>query len=347
MVRKIIFLLILTLLSSCNQQKIAAKRDIAKGIQFMKSGQYLQARIQFKKALKEDASNVDAHYYFGLLSIKEENFDKAIEMLTKAHNMNPADEKIAIELANLFIEKKQNNTAVKLLLNFAEQTHNPRIPFYLGKAYFNKKEFTDSVKWMQKSLALDPGYRDAYAFLGDALLSLNDIEKAKSLLSKAAKENNDPVILSKLGFVLFQIGNDIYLKEKKILDKITVLEEKIDTLKERKRKNWRKRIKKIREQIFELEEKAAPRTLEKNGILSEAKGYFKKALKGSREVKDAHYNLAMTHYLLGEYQESHKNLKRFIQVNPTGAMATTARDYMEKLEELIRRQEQKKLDEQK
>lgn len=333
---KYIFLFILVVLSGCNYKKISSDRDVQKGIKFMKSGQYLESGVQFKSAIKENPDNYEAHFYYGVLNKLQKNSNKAVEELSIALKLNPIYEEAAIELGFVFIERKEQDAAIKVLTTFSQTSKNPKIYFYLGKAYYDKSDFSTAVKWFQKTIELDVESAETFALLGDALLRMNDFEGAKKILSDAAKNSKNPIVISKLGTVLFQIGQQLYIDEKKILNEI-------DSLKEGKKKL----SKEDEAKATELQAEADKVKLNKENMLSASKTQFEEALKLNPSLKEAIYNMSMVHYLLKEYVEARDKVKKFIQLNPTGDMAKEAREQLEQLEEIIHYEEQKKLDSQK
>jgi tetratricopeptide (TPR) repeat protein len=207
------FLLFFTIfiLFGCDHGKVAAKRDLGKGIQFLRSGQYMEAGIHFKAAMEKDPKNPDPYYYYGLLSIQQKKPDQAIESLSKVLMLKPMHEEAAIHLADLFIQKNESDGAIKVLKPFTTVTKNEKVFFYLGKGFYTKNDYEEAVKWFQKTLEINNENSSVYGLLGDSLLRMNNIEQAQKILNEAVKYNQDPIVLSKLGTVLFQIGNDFYL----------------------------------------------------------------------------------------------------------------------------------------
>ncbi|MBN2695656.1 tetratricopeptide repeat protein [bacterium] len=335
------FLLLLTIfiLSGCDHDKVAAKRDLGKGIQFLRSGQYMEAGIHFKSAIEKDPKNPDPHYYYALLSIQQKKTDQAIESLSKVLMLKPMHEEAAIYLADLFIQKNEGDGAIKVLKPFTTVTKNDKVFFYLGKAFYTKNDFEEAVKWFQKTLEINNNNSSVYGLLGDSLLRMNNIEQAQKILKEAVKYNQDPVVLSKLGTVLFQIGNDFYLKEKKAKTDLTEIDEKV--------KKKKKLSKDEESKKSQLEQDRDDANGKKTAFLSEAKNQFQLALKKDPALKESAYNLSMTHYLLEEYEDARKMIERFIQLSPTGAQAKEAREQMDQLDEIIRIKKQEELNRQK
>ena len=148
--------------------------ELYKGIRHVKAGRNKHAEESYKKVLKKDKNNVDALRLLGLLAFKQNNFQIAESLFSRALKLNPT---------------------FKLLWE------------NLAKCYRAQNKFFQSKKAFQNLLKLDPNNLEAMSALGTIHIRLSDFEEGikiyKNLLS--FNDKNPRVHLS-LGHAQKTIG---------------------------------------------------------------------------------------------------------------------------------------------
>jgi tetratricopeptide (TPR) repeat protein len=328
---------------------------VEEGIRFMNSGQYVEAGIRFKTALKKNPNHFKANYAFGGLYKRTEHFKEAIVYLTKAMEIEPKNEAVAVDLAYVFIQEKQFEVAIKILEPLSVNPTNPEIYYYLGEAYHQKKEYEEAYKWLTKASKIIPLSNskllsNTYGLIGDSLIALNRLTDAEKVLTDAAKLTKNPFVMAKLGATLFGIGNHFHVEMLKARNEI----EAINTEIKEARGKAKKKLKKSKEQaLIDLQKKLEFNETQRNSVISKAKMYLKEALNSTVASKDMQaatkrevlYHLGMAHLIMAEYVDAKEVLTKFLQNNPGGQESVDVRNKIGQLDELIQRAEQKKLDE--
>ncbi len=106
----------------------------------------------------------------GIKQYRAENYEEAVEFLTKAR---------------------------------AQQPDSPEAAFYLGLTYKQMGNFSESAKNLRDSIRLIPSVKDAYPELIEVLYSLNELKEAMDWVKKGEKEGVKPAHIAFLkGLVL-------------------------------------------------------------------------------------------------------------------------------------------------
>ncbi len=349
----IIFLTTIFLVLSC---KGNPDSYVEEGIRFMNSGQYTEAAVRFKTALKKDPKHFKATFALGVLYKRVDKLDKALTYLTKANSYNPKDEEAAAALSYVFIKKKQYDTAIRVLMPLSDAPKNPEILFYLGDANHKKGNYEQALKWLKRCINMltvndKVLLKDSYALIGDSYLALNKLDEAKEFLQSAANTNKNPIVLVKLGATLFRMANHFHVKALTSQNSIESINEKAEEIRNKRKK--KAFLKENEEKLVSLKKEKEGFSQKRDELLSDSKRYLMEALKLSKKdlagqkvtKREIHYYLGMTYILLKDYKLAKKNLETFLRNGPKGPEVVDVRKKLDQLEELIKREEQKKLDE--
>src|SRR5271156_4599425 len=100
------------LLCSCarNPQKAKAKY-LAEGQNYMKKGQYGDAAIEFRNALRIDPRFVDAYYQLAEADLAQHNWNGAYTSLQKAIDLDPTRLDARVDRGRLFLAARQFGNA--------------------------------------------------------------------------------------------------------------------------------------------------------------------------------------------------------------------------------------------
>ena len=149
--------------SQKNKKSVEAKRlRIASLFQqcfiFQNSGNIELAEYIYEQVLKLDPHHFDALHLYGTLAAQTKQWDKAIELLTKAIKVN-----------------KSSST-----------TYNN-----LGNVFNEVKRFDEALHCFEKAIEFNPKYADAYSNRGNVLMGIRLLEDALSSYNKAIEFNDN------------------------------------------------------------------------------------------------------------------------------------------------------------
>jgi len=125
----------------------------------------------------------------GIQAIQEENYEKAVELFTKAIEENP-DEAIGyINFGNLLSSMNEDERAEKFFQKAITLDENAATAYYsLANLYYNAERFEEAAKLYEKAIGTGIEGPDAYYMLGKSLekegltkLSLPYLQRASEL----------------------------------------------------------------------------------------------------------------------------------------------------------------------
>ena len=146
------------------------------------------AAAQFQKVIKLDPRSYKAYDNLGLcheaLGEKDEavrNFLAAIELVESAE---PQYDWPYANLANLLIDTNDLQRGFEAASKAASRNPQSARNFFLaGKALVRQGKFHQSIRWLERSNALDPTYSQPLYWLSRVYTRLGDVSKAKRALA--------------------------------------------------------------------------------------------------------------------------------------------------------------------
>src|ERR1700676_884951 len=100
------------LLSACARDPQKAKtKYLAEGQSYMKKGQFGDASIEFRNALRLDPRFVDAYYEFAQSDLAQHDWNAAYTSLEKAIDLDPTRLDARLDRGRLYLSARQFNNA--------------------------------------------------------------------------------------------------------------------------------------------------------------------------------------------------------------------------------------------
>jgi tetratricopeptide (TPR) repeat protein len=154
---------------------------------YLKQKRYADAETWLRKYMAANPQNAAAQLQMGKLLAAEGKFQEAIAALEPVYKTSP-DQKLARELASLYLETKQYAAAAALLQSLVEQ--NPadaQLHFDFGSALMHQLKYPEAQAELLKAIQLKPGFADAYFDLGYAAQQNKNYELVLRALDARAK----------------------------------------------------------------------------------------------------------------------------------------------------------------
>lgn len=158
-----------------------------------------------KKACSLDNPTGSAHYHFGTLLLKEKNYENAVIHFLKAIDIDGGFFNYFHDLGTAYAHLNQYENAASSYLE--AKKINPLsavLSFNIGRLHEQGKNFVEAVHEYNNCLNLDPKFIEALINLGLVYISLNQFEKAVTVLAKAYNANPN---------IDFLIGDLIHAKK--------------------------------------------------------------------------------------------------------------------------------------
>lgn len=190
---------------------------------YMERKEYNMALPHFKEVVLANPEDYESYYLMGQCSVLNNMGKEAEAFFSESYRLKPDHIPSAINLCKLFIKKENYTEAKNILLpilknnEFAAEVH-----FLLGIIYKIEKKYPRAMKYFRETLLIDKNNTEAYNLLGECCIELDMDKQAESFFAMATKL--DPSYLS----AFYNIGN-LYYRQKKYIDAISVLEEYIKT----------------------------------------------------------------------------------------------------------------------
>lgn len=149
---------------------------LVRGFDAMSAGNFITARSNYERALKEDPRNADALHGMAAIALREERPDAAEAYYLRAIEADPKD---AIALAGLIGLKGESAppaTESHLKNMLADQPGQPSLHFALGNLYARQNRWSEAQQSYFRAVSHDPDHPD---YLFNLAISLDQLRQGK------------------------------------------------------------------------------------------------------------------------------------------------------------------------
>lgn len=193
------------------------------GKSYFSQGEYDKAIIEFEKAIELDENHTESYYYYlgqcylqkGIIEYKNKNILKAYSFYRKANKLaeqvipqyeqtiedNPEDLNSYLKLGYIYETRSivpfvnEYNKALKYYLKALDlieaspsSAGNTEINIYLntriGYIYFEKKNYSQAIEYLEKAKEMSPQNVEANYYLGLSYDKIGEEEKAREYLAR-------------------------------------------------------------------------------------------------------------------------------------------------------------------
>jgi tetratricopeptide (TPR) repeat protein len=144
----------------------------------MQAGRFLEAQVCCQQALTIDANHADTLRLLGLLSLQAEQYDAAVEWISRAIRRDPKPDFLT-DLGNILLKQDRNTEAVDVFDKVVRlEPSDARAWRRLGDALVEADRAPEGVLCFQHALGLDPQNSDDAERCGLLLHTLGRAEEA-------------------------------------------------------------------------------------------------------------------------------------------------------------------------
>ena len=149
------------------------------------------ARADLEHLLAQNQFVGDATFQLARLEMLTGKYGAAEKRLRAMGNQNPADDRVKVGLANLYVASGRPQDAKSVLASRVE-SFPERLDYRYDLARFLARinENADAIRELEAIVKKQPGYQPAQTLLGELLLRQNDIESARQHFLTAIKGNH-------------------------------------------------------------------------------------------------------------------------------------------------------------
>ena len=174
-------------LGACSRdpQKVKLKY-FAEGQKYMKKGQYGDASIEFRNALRRDPRFVDAYYQLAQADLAQRDWQGAYASLEKAIELDPGRVDARLDRGRLYLAARQFDKAEEEA-NTILQREPKNVGAYqiLGDALMGQQQLDRALQSFSKIIELLPNDASSYVNLALVEISLRRFKDAEEHLRKA------------------------------------------------------------------------------------------------------------------------------------------------------------------
>jgi tetratricopeptide (TPR) repeat protein len=154
---------------------------------YMSQKRYADAEKWLRKYIAANPTNTTAQAQLGKLLAAQGKTQEAVAVLEPAYQ-GAADPEIARELASLYLEAKQYDSAAKLLQPLLSHSPNdPQLHLDYGSALLHEHKYPEAQAELIKALQLKPGLTEGYFDLAYAAQQNKDYQLVLRVLDARAK----------------------------------------------------------------------------------------------------------------------------------------------------------------
>jgi tetratricopeptide (TPR) repeat protein len=198
-----------SVLESIHDEPQEGLRQKLLGLSYAKSSRLDDAIRCFGRAVSLDAHDAEAHFNLGVLLSEKKEVDQALTQLGEAVNLNPAEPKYSLALAEALIDGKRYSVAVEFLNAVRPKFESlGQFHYTMGLAHYGLHNAPFAIEEMQKAVALEPKLEAAFYFLGNTYALAEQYEKAAGAYRQAIELNpKHAPYYSRMALVAEKLGN--------------------------------------------------------------------------------------------------------------------------------------------
>jgi tetratricopeptide (TPR) repeat protein len=185
-----LIMLLAQMLTACGGSEDRKQKYFEHGMELYEKGDYLKARVEFRKVLHIDPQDVNAHYMFGLIEEKEENWKDAYVRFLKVVELDPQYTDVHVHLGKLYIYYDEAENALEeaeVALKF--NPHDVTAMVLKGQAHFLLRQEESAINVAQTALDLDPDNIDAISLIAELYASRGELGHAIELVKAGIKKH--------------------------------------------------------------------------------------------------------------------------------------------------------------
>ena len=155
------------------------------GLSYFQMDQKIAARKELQSAVRINPGLTEAHYFLGRVNYSLNRFGEARQAFERAIQLEPRFMKAYDNLGLTLDALGEEQNAIETFHKAIELNENLKIgskwPYLnLGEVLLKQNQYSQSIPYFRKALAIDPSWAKAYSCLGKALVREGKSEQAKT-----------------------------------------------------------------------------------------------------------------------------------------------------------------------
>jgi len=157
------------------------------GVAYFRQEEFDRAEEKFKAALALEPLLIEPKTNLAAIYKKRGDFEGAIKLLQEAYAQDPHNEKVLFLLAEVYSREGDKSAALVYGKQFLREGRNPQWLTLLGSLFAFRNFSNLGMALLEKSVAVDPQYPDAYLELGKIYGNREMVGEAIKIWQEGAK----------------------------------------------------------------------------------------------------------------------------------------------------------------
>lgn len=159
--------------------KMYALSLCSQGRDSLEKGNIDAARWCFHRALEQAVENEAVYGTIGDAYLKTGHFDDAIHAYQTAYKLAPDKNGHLLNTGVAYFQKNQFESALNFFLILLEKNReDPEVLRWVGRCHSKMKNQAEAIPYLQKAIEIEPKHKDQYAYLAGCFYNLKQLDKA-------------------------------------------------------------------------------------------------------------------------------------------------------------------------
>lgn len=160
-----------------------------------------------QRAIELDSNNTDAYIELGRAYVELNQFNEAISALEQAVSAEPTNDVALLHLGIAYYKKGNNEVAISMLKKSLDNYESPEAYMFLGSVYLTTGRAAKAILPFRQALDLDSEYLEAYIGLAASYANVKSWKQGIKMMNKLViKVPDNPAVHYWLG--MLHLGND-------------------------------------------------------------------------------------------------------------------------------------------
>jgi tetratricopeptide (TPR) repeat protein len=305
-------------------------------------GSVTEAQNHLHQMQKINPASVEAKVLQGGILVKQNNYDKAIEVYRDVLKSKEDDYQTRIELAKVFIEEEKYSDAMgELLMAYKYNADYFNTYLYIGIAARGIGDLAESERNLQKAIQLLPKFFKAHYELGVTFLRKDDVKRGEESM-KAALAINPTYMPALTGMGDYFYGSSSFAEASVYYQKALEAQPGEPELMLKLGKTYHemaseKKASALFQKIIQLNPKSSSIfyelgvLFEENTDIPQALRMYQKSIALDRKNPKPHYQLGFLYKELGQNAKAVASFRTFLALNPSTIEKADIEDQIQKL----------------
>lgn len=172
------------------EDRLGASTFLEKGWSLIAQGDFPHAEESLRKAVELSPRDAQGSALLSWAMMHQGKYDEASGWVNRSLELQPSNSLAHVAAGYIALRKDDVIEAIRCLTRAAKMETDPKATLYanlfLGITYLKREMFEDARNFLEQAVALGPNLTEGHYYLGRALYSTGNPERAKSVWTRGA-----------------------------------------------------------------------------------------------------------------------------------------------------------------